>query len=381
MSLLFVVTLALCIITLQHTAAELVPLTKYPGKHDSRCRGQTAMTGVMVKNKIYILGGCNPTPYLIDPTADDNDMGMFTGQSEHYNVTDEIYSYNVMTEEWMLEGKSPQPLKMATAKAIGEDVLLYNILWNKIERFSMDFWVFNTVQKTWKQKGSFPFVWHGSLVSCELGRKVIFGATGDGHQRNILHVFDMDTEQWESSIFVPERIELRSMICRPDSIQMVGTKIPEDLIMRYDGMPTYIMILHANKTLEYHRLNVTNIIRVRKAKEDPSDPNVNILTQIGHQINITLVDFDSYEEIYIGSIRSGVHEPLVFTHQDAFYLFGGVKERALIPMGRYIAFGPGGWAESSHQENTDSVDEVTGTFHHKFIVDKLPLEAKLRAQL
>ncbi|OZJ02722.1 hypothetical protein BZG36_05106 [Bifiguratus adelaidae] len=336
--------------------SQLVSLPPYPGKHDSRCNTITAMTGAIVKDKIFVFGGCYNIPHV-------------------YNVTDEIYSYNVVTEEWIMEGKTPWPLKSASLQVVNDDIYLYNIRWNSTERTSIGLWAYNTKNGAWKSHGDFPFLWHGALVSCEHDGKLYFGGSDDGFQRNILQVYDLSTESWKSAIYLSDRLVLRALICRHQSIQLIAGRLgdidEDELRQRHRGHsgPQSVANLHRNGTLGYPPVLIRAYTRGQISNADPSDPNLYMLIQSGNHISISYLNLDTFEEKPVGSILSNVQMPLLMVHGKAVYLLGGVKSRRsrnIDPFGK-----------QNSDEDATALEEEENIFHHKFIVNEAVVPTNL----
>lgn len=70
-----------------------IELKKYPIKYDyDNLNFNTKFTADIVNNKIYIFGGF----YEIPNSFDDNILGF---EGNKYNVTNEVYSYNIEKDE------------------------------------------------------------------------------------------------------------------------------------------------------------------------------------------------------------------------------------------------------------------------------------------
>lgn len=207
-------------------AAELISIADYTGKHDSKCL-QQSVTGALVKDKLYTFGGCYRVAYVVDPNSIQDNYRF--DYNDHIETTDESQVYDIATDTWSFETKTPIPIKLAATQVVDNSIYLFNILPN--ERYlSTKMYKYDTESKVWTTLPDIPFLWTSSLsmghdlLSCYDGRdKLYFTGAYDGFDRNIIHVFDTTKDEWtKTPIFMDKRLIMKQMICHQDHIKFIA---------------------------------------------------------------------------------------------------------------------------------------------------------------
>lgn len=102
-------------------AGELVPISPYPDARVFKGYQYECPSAKVIQNKLYIFGGCYPIPYVVDPAAD-VDPFLVPINRKTYNVTDNVYSYDMLADEWNLETTTPYPLERAYSIPVNDTV-------------------------------------------------------------------------------------------------------------------------------------------------------------------------------------------------------------------------------------------------------------------
>ncbi|KAI8149244.1 hypothetical protein BJV82DRAFT_573601 [Fennellomyces sp. T-0311] len=329
-------------------AAELVPLASFPGKDVLRQERCGPAPTAVVNNKIYVFGGCYPIPYIVDPF--ENDGFGFATARKTYNVSDETYSYNMDTDEWQqVDTVTPYPFKSAYSQGVGDAVYFLTTDFDNNKTRQVDMWKYHTVEKTWDQVNHLPFVWHGSLIRTECDGKIYITGSDDGHQLNIIHVYDTETNTWHDSIVInSHQLRIRKMMCSADGVVRalaeVFEKNPEMMFFggsRKQKQKLYSYIIYANGSvtqddfmIEHYQLDRASIL----------GDELYFLDRFDDETYIYSINLKTHERRELGTIHANVWRPLFVPHGDALFLIGGSSMSMMTP------------------SNKDQIR----SFHHKF---------------
>lgn len=204
---------------------ELEPIAKYEGHHSNKylelC--QQKMTGVLVNDKVYTFGGSFPIPYMVDPA---HDIGSYSVSPEKkFNMTDEVYSYNILQDTWKLETHMPFPFCSAKLQVVNNAVYLFDINTQPDTKRST-MWKYETDTNTWRVLERIPFIWRNKLLSCEHDDLIYFTGSQDSQLRTIIQRYDTRQDTWSSPLFLdsPEQktLYLENMFCFKDSLHFLG---------------------------------------------------------------------------------------------------------------------------------------------------------------
>jgi hypothetical protein len=300
---------------------QLVPISEYIGKHSSKCMYGLGITGNIVGEKIYTFGGCYPIPYVVDPNID-NDI--FFSMNDHHNTTDLSYAYNIINDKWEFETKTPYPMKQANTEVVGSAIYFYQMrLDTKLN--NMEMWKYETQTKAWSHVNNITFTWHGTLASCHHADKIYMTGTDDGHQINIIHVYNTISNTWESPIYIDKQISIRQMLCDDQSIKIIGNKMALDNKIIFRSLNDYyeqtydLISVDYSGTTTFANLNITgNFDRVAKNKDWFYFLNISKNGSIIFKLNS-----DTHENKTLANIPSKVSKPLLVPFNDDVYLIGG----------------------------------------------------------
>lgn len=241
-------------------ACETIPVSPYPGKMDRWGVPEVSV----VDNTIYIFGGVEEPklePYIVNPDDDDDDdyeRRMFDPFEK--KASDLAYAYDIDRDQWRVETKSPFPWKSTNSVAVNRDVFIFSGMSKSSYYGSHELWKYDTVRKNWSQKTSLPFLWGGLLHSCSIDKKIYFTAEGGSHSRNIIHVYNVDLDEWEQPIFINKRLRIEKMVCLDESIKVFAQEYKVNSIsgeITYNSEPasTYsdngVFTVHYNGTTLY----------------------------------------------------------------------------------------------------------------------------------
>ncbi|GAA5806001.1 hypothetical protein HPULCUR_011529 [Helicostylum pulchrum] len=203
-------------------ACKAIPVSPYPGKME---RWRSASEASVVDNTIYVFGGVEDPilePYIVNPDDDDDDDDDYQRRifgPVDKKATDIAYAYDIDRDQWRVETTTPFPWKTTNAVAIDRDIFLFSCI-GKGYYGSHELWKYDTVKKNWSQKSSLPFLWSGSLHSCSMDKKIYFAAEGGYLSRNIIHVYNIDSDEWEQPIFINKKLSIEKMLCLDESIKV-----------------------------------------------------------------------------------------------------------------------------------------------------------------
>ncbi|CEP10191.1 hypothetical protein [Parasitella parasitica] len=315
-------------------ADDLIPVSPYIGKHKSNCNSVRKLTGTLVDGKIYTFGGCYTIPYIVDP---DEEGGMFQNMEDHQNVTESSYAYSISTDEWSFETNTPRPLQGASITAIGKDIYLYNIQ-SKPRTSQLNLWKFETNTKSWTELPQLPFLKHGNLLTCHNNGKMYFMGSGDGHQRNIIHVHDLATNDWQDPIYLDKRINAKRIICHDTHISMVGEQVQDDreLVLDFGREQEYTQKLinsYYNGTVHVvENFNITLGTCRFSGRAQITHLNEWFYTFVvgaaKNETSITKINTLTLETVKLNILPYALSDVLILpTENDEIYLFGGRKDR------------------------------------------------------
>ncbi|KAI8061260.1 hypothetical protein BDF21DRAFT_429192, partial [Thamnidium elegans] len=240
-------------------ACKVIPVSPYPGK-----MSQWSITeDSIVDNTIYIFGGIEEPelePYIVNPDDDDDEddyrMRMFNPLN--MKSTDIAYAYDIGRDQWRVETRAPFPWRTTGSIAINHDIFLFGGMVKEFTYNGNELWKYDTVKKNWSQKTSLPFLWDGSLRSCSINRKIYFTANSGHQARNIIHVYNIDSDEWEQPIFINKKLEIGDIVCLDESIKAFASEfkvnsISGEIIHESDRMSsTYsengVFTIHYNGT-------------------------------------------------------------------------------------------------------------------------------------
>lgn len=326
---------------------ELIPISKYIGKHNSKCIYSKGLTGNIVGNKIYTFGGCYPIPYVVDPN---DDIFISRYDEKLYNITDLSYSYDITNDKWNLETQTPYPMSRANTEVVKNSIYFFEIKTHYEEFANMEMWKYDTQTKIWTHINTIPFLWHGTLASCHNSDKIYFGGTYDGNQINIIHVYNTITNNWESPIYLDKRVIIRQMLCNEKYIKIIGKEIKKEkeeknIIKNEDFKKIYDLIsIYYNGSVKLDNINVTgNFDRVSKYQDCFYFLDISKSESIISKLNI-----NTYENKRLTIIPFSIYKPLFIPYNNEIYLIGG--------------------GNRFRKQNYD--DDKIKTFNHKLIESK-----------
>ncbi|KAI8149243.1 hypothetical protein BJV82DRAFT_587257 [Fennellomyces sp. T-0311] len=309
-------------------AAKLVPLAPFPGKDVLGSTFWGGPTSSVINNKIYLFGGSYAIPYVVDPNDFDRNPMFGFMDNDRYNVSNEVYSYDMQTDQWEFETTTPYPLKRGETLAVGDTVYFFNNNFESNDTRTIDMWTYHTVDKTWAHINRIPFVWRGHLMSCERDGKIFMTGSDDGRQISQIHIYDIESNSWEKDVItVDAQFQIMAMRCLDNrSVWIVGKTIGEDWYSGsiIDGkiearqMETARVYADGSVTMgeltfEYHTLD-----RVAVA-----DGHLYLLDRNGDEIFLSKIELGTHERFEITTIESTLAYPLMVPYGDELFLLGG----------------------------------------------------------
>lgn len=355
-------------------SAELVPVSSYVGKHKYKCEHGSAITGARIDDKLYTFGGCYPIPYIVDPN--DDDFGMrYHNIQDHMNTSSSIEVYDIPTNQWTIETdvQTPYPWKKASLQTYKHNIFFHNIRTKRHERYGRTMWKYDTMEKKWTRLADLPFVWIGTLGSCQANGKIYFSGTDDGQIRTIIQVYNVETDNWETPIFPDKTVmRMRQMLCGKDQIYFLGVEKNEQeedensSAIFYTGMhgngfhESFDLIsidYNTGHTLS-HGVNITANFDKVSVKDD----SFYILGVDPKNSTIYKVDTITQKQTTLGTFPHTLQNPLLIPYEnDEIFLFGGGDERR--GMGCNSGSGFDYEFENSYHCNT------LKTYNHKLVPD------------
>lgn len=352
-------------------SAELVSVSSYVGKHKYKCEFGSAITGARIDDKVYTFGGCHPIPYIVDPN--DDDFGMkFHNPQDHVNSSSSIEVYDIPTNQWTIETdvQTPYPWKRASYQTYKHNIFFHNIKTKRHERYGRTMWKYDTIEKKWTRLADLPFVWIGTLGSCQADGKIYFSGTDDGQIRSIIQVYNTETDNWENPIF-PDKtvIRMRQMLCSKDQIHFLGVEKKEQedeenlRFMYTTGMHgialqesfDLISIDYKTGNTLSHELNITANFDKVSVKDD----SFYILSVDTKNSTIYKFDTNSRKQTTLGTFPHTLQNPLLIPYEnDEVFLFGGGDDT------RGMGCNSGSGFENNYHCNT------LKTYSHKLVPDQ-----------
>lgn len=360
----------LAIIYVKCVFGEFIELKKYIGKHDSNCGDNIPMTGNIVKNKIYVFGGCYPIPNSIEHDMDDF---FIFGLDKPTNVTNEIYVYDIDNDIWNIESYTPYPLVNSYTQVVNEKIYFFENQWNSTRnRIFNDMWIYNVNTKEWIQKEDIPFIWMGKPVTCQYENKIYFMGSEDGYKKNILHIYNTISEKWESSIALSKLFKADHIICKNEVLYILGSEESLEHDIKTLGKKGGIITIFKNMTSKYEPLEMTF--------ENSVISTINNYVYVfgngygfNEDKNITRINLETYTRKNLGMLPSPITKPLVVNYGNAIYLFGGKLGKKINKCKKY-----------DEDCTDDKINEnIIKVLHHKFVpneVNNNNSEIKLKIQ-
>lgn len=350
--------------------ANYLEISKYPGKHDNNCNFNTKMTGNIIKNKIYVFGGCYPFSNMININIDDNFNNIF-GKKNKNNVTDEGYVYYIDEDKWVFETYTPMPMVSSSTITINEDIYFFNIKWNNTQNSILnDMWVYNTISKKWIQKEDLPFIWYGNLIAEKIDENIYFMGSRDGTKKNIIHIYNSKLDIWEKPIILKKRFFAYYMIYRNDILYFLGKEINNNKeINSYGGLKDGIITINSDMSYNFSPLKM-NFDDVSISNIDNYIYVIGDSHSYGNNVNITRINLEACTKKNMGSLPSPVKNPLSLSYKKSIFLFGGKIDKLL---------------NSCDIFDEDCVDDkdngnMTKILHHKFMPNKINNDIKFKIQ-
>jgi hypothetical protein len=342
--------------------ADLVPVSPYIGKHKTSCNSFKKLTGALVGSKIYTFGGCYAIPYIVNPDDDDD---IFRNFDDHQNVTESSHVYDITTDQWSFETNTPRPLQGSSVSVVGQDIYFYNIH-SKPRSSQLDLWKYSTNTKEWVQLPLLPFLKHGSLLTCHSNNRMYFMGSGDGYQRNIIHVHNLATNSWEDSIYLDKRVNAKRIICHDTHISMIGEQVRDENerffgFLEEKAYTQNLIDAYYNGTVHVvENFNVTlgNTRFGKKAQIAQLNEWFYTFSIDGFSKNetiITKINSLTLETIKLDTLPYTLRNVLILpTENNEIYLWGGAKENKD--------------SKPQKQEKNSSSTPIIKTYNHKLTV-------------
>lgn len=303
-------------------SASLMPISKYPGKHRHNCY-QGKLTVAQVDNRLYTFGGCYAIPYIVDPNEFD-DMGRMFGNNR-YNTSNEIHSYDMLTDEWRFEGTTPYPLKQAKIQVVDSTVYFFNMRMNNTR--SIDVWSYNVETKVWKDVAKLPFVWTDPLLTCSFDKRIYMTGGYDGHKINIIHVFDTISGRFLNSFVANDHITINKLYCDQDKMTVLGSKIKnknDDDVIIFSGRHHQafdLMYIYYNGTIDHLYEDIVKNGSIEKAFFEL--PWLYTYHKNKENVGISRTNINTFEHETITTLESKISNPYFGVYRNEIYLIGG----------------------------------------------------------
>lgn len=362
-------------------SAELLPVSSYVGKHKYKCGHGTAITGSRVGDKVYTFGGCYPIPYIVDPNDDDYGMRYYNPE-EHTNTSSTIEVYDIPSNQWTIETdiQTPFPWRKAFHQTYKHNIFFHNIRTKIFENYGRTMWKYDTIEKKWTRLADLPFIWIGSLGSCEADGKIYFAGTDDGQIRTIIQVYNAETDHWEKPIFPDKTLgRMRQMLCGKDHIHFLGIERQEEEKMNYMMHPIGMHGLFRESfdllSTDYktgntfsHGLNIT----AKFDKVSVKDDSFYILGIDNKNSSIIKLDTVTHKQTTLGVFPHTLNNPLLVPYENnEVFLFGGGED------GMHFACNNRGMDMDPEYENQYHCNTLK-TYNHKLVPEQNDIKLVLQ---